>query len=85
MKKNVKVTREQKLNGDCYYCVYLNGSFNKSFYVLRHGTTDEKIRNEEATKSEATTYAMRLEAGETDIIETIYETPPQPTTDEKEN
>lgn len=64
--KKVTVVRLKKLDGDTFFRVYVDGVFDRSFYF-----TPE---TEEMERQNAMEYAARIEKGESDIEETIYET-----------
>lgn len=70
--KKVKVVRLKKMNGDTFFQVYVDGVYDRCFYFTP--------QTEEMEQQNAMEYAARVEKGETDIEETIYETilPDQP-------
>jgi metal-dependent amidase/aminoacylase/carboxypeptidase family protein len=59
-----------------YFRIYVDGNVERSLYF--------QPETEEQERKTAMEYAAKLERGDSDIEDTIYETP-QPTTDEKEN
>lgn len=69
----VKVKREE-INDEMFFTVYLNNTFKKCFN-FRSSAPEESIYNEELNKRKAMELAKKLESGEAETEEIIYETP----------